>query len=114
MIKAKVTLELTKGDPEHWESLEQEIAEISATNGCVISDVTYPEPNVKEVFVTYQDELRQRNNSLEVGRFLFGKGISCKITGWEVIRNRELTKLREILAELAPPVNIKPLIKRVA
>ena len=114
MIKAKVTLELTSGDPEHWESLEQEIAEISATNDCVISDVTYPEPNVKEVFVTYQDELSQRNNSLEVVRFLFGKGLCCRIVNWEVIRNRELTKLREIHAALSPPVIIKPLSKRFA
>ena len=114
MIKVKVTLELTRGDPMHWKTLEPEIAEISAIYDCVISDVTYPEPNVKEVFVTYQDELRQRNNSLEVARFLYGKGVSCRIVGWEVIRNKELTKLREIQAALASPVNAKPLIDRAA
>ena len=88
MIKVKVTLELTRGDPMHWKTLEPEIAEISAIYDCVISDVTYPEPNVQEVFVTYQDELRQRTNSLEVVRFLYGTGASCWIGGWIRLRKK--------------------------
>lgn len=101
MIKLKVTLELTQGDPEYWKTLTHEIAEINTKNGCQISEPTYPEPNRKVIYITYQNELNQLNNMIEVGRFLSDRGLSCKIINIEVIRKHELAALSELHEQLS-------------
>jgi len=107
VIKAKVTLELVEGDPVKWQNLTEEIAGISIGNDCLISEPTFPEPNVKEIFITYNDELKQRNNMLQIERFLVGKGMSCKIIGWEVIRNHELAMLNTLYKQLNEPTSMR-------
>jgi hypothetical protein len=103
MNKVKVKLKLLSGDPVVWRSLEKGIDEISTKNNCEISEVTYPEVDVKELYVRYSDEFLQRNNMLEVERYLGLCGIACSIIGWDVIRSGELTLIRKLKEVYASP-----------
>lgn len=94
---------LLSGDPVVWRSLEKEIVEISRKNNIERSEVTYPAPDVKEVCIRYSDESLQRNNMLEVERYMARYGVACSIVGWDVIRSLELTLIRELKEVLPAP-----------
>jgi hypothetical protein len=103
MNKVKVKLKLLSGDPVVWRSLEKGIDEISTKNNCEISEVTYPEVDVKELYVMYSDEFFQRNNMLEVERYMGSFGIACQIVKWEVILSLELALIRKLKEVYASP-----------